>query len=368
MPPLGENGVMPQPKVPNMSARKYKSLDLSKAHQRLVDREIQSAKLVQEGGALDQYSQAVRDNEAKASAERSIDMEQTDLEERLSADLPKSRKNRDLNRRMRAESEAAGLVDELCLVLDAFLLDVIDHHSVRAISGPLHLAVTNILQAAQTTAYAVTLLLKYGYVVDADARWRGLYELTCQAAVLSQASDPEMAALRYLMHGEKELAENRLKSSDLSRGKAVVQQELLRGPGTNPQTNQPSVPFWERDYQWIPAELLQGGAPQKRITQKDIFAIANLEVAPSRFVEDSHKSVHMSSLSVATESTVALDNDPGGYSAALEEEIAERTALTLYELVAHCCVLAEKLPSENSYAAWAQAFHERVRFTVEGLN
>lgn len=77
-----------------------------------------------------------------------------------------------------------------------------------------------------------------------------------------------------------------------------------------------------------PAELLQGGTPQKRITQKDLFAIANLEVAPSKFVDDSHKSVHMSSLSVATESTVALDNDPGGYSAALEEEIAERTALT----------------------------------------
>lgn len=343
-------------------------LDLSTAHQRLIHIEIEDAKYIIEDEDLATYSKKVSDQETEAEAIRSIEKEQLDLQERLSSDIPRSQKNRDRNRTMRANSRAAARLDELCLILDAFLLDVIDHRNVRTISEPLRLAVTNILQAGQTTAYAVALLLKHGYVVDADARWRGLYELTCQAAVMAQAGDSELTALRYLMHGQEDLAKNRLKPSDLAKGQAIVQQELLRGrPNINPQTNLQGPPFWEGDYQWIPVDLL-GGSPRKKIGQKDLFAIADLRVAPSSFVDDSHKSVHMSSLTVASESTVALDHDPGGYSAKLEYEIAKRTALTLYELVANCCLLAPEPHSGHSFVAWAQEYHKRVRAAVEILS
>lgn len=336
-------------------------MKVSNVHKQLIDQEVEDAKNVQDdNGDFADYDQEVQEREAQRTAERTVRAKQRDLEQRLLSDLPKSKKHRDANRRTRGESKAAGLTDELGLVLDAFLFDVIDH-DVRAIRKPLHLAVTNILQAGLTTTYALALLLKNGNVVDADARWRGLYELTCQAAVLSRASNSEEAALRYLMHGQKDFAKSRLNDLDGRKGEDIVRKELLRGK------NKWGNHIWEDSYQWIPAELLKGGMQQEQISQRQLFEMADLQAAPRSLVKDSHKSVHMSSLVVAAESTVALDNEPGGYDLALEEDIAERTARTLYELVAHCCLLAANLPTGNSYPAWEQEFYERVRLTVKHL-
>jgi hypothetical protein len=312
------------------------------------------------------FSQAAREDQALDAAERKTAEAKKKLRESLQTSLQVSKRNRDANRKKRDKSIPASRIDMLGLVLDAFLMDVIQGNDVRYIQEPLQLAVTNILQAGLTTTYAITLLLENGYVVDADARWRGLYELTCQAAVLSKTSNYEEAALRYLMHGQKDLANQRLSPSDQNKGRSIVDQELDRDrPGPDGTTTQQGAPLWERDYQWIPAELLRNSQSQKKISQVDLFRMANLSAAPLSLVKDSHKSVHMSSLVIAAESAVSLELDPGGYDPKLEQDVAKRTAKTLYELVAHCCLLADALDPYKDYTGWWQEFYDRAQSVVD---
>jgi hypothetical protein len=289
---------------------------------------------------------------AESHVDRVTDQGMAELRVRFENELPISKKNRDANRRRYAIDVTASLIDDLGLVAEALLGDVIGG-DVDGITDDLHQTVADILQAGVTTTYAIALLLEHGYVIDADARWRGLYELACQTAVMAQTSNYDEAALRYLVHG------GRIPEYD-PRARAVRLTESTR-------IDRNGYPIFAKAYQWIPGSYFPGAAAPKNITQTDLFDYANLQSAPRQLVDQSHKAVHMSSLAVATEKTTARGAMPGGYDEVLEANIAERTAKTLYELVAHCCLLAAAIafpPRTINYPAWERMFHERASSVV----
>lgn len=326
----------------------------SAARTSLKDAVIQSALEIEaldgllQGTALQKYAE----EKVKQDADRGMG----ELRNRLADELPSSKENRNSNRLLYAGDATSPLIDELGLIAEFLLYDIIGG-DVHEITDNLHQAVADILQAGVTTTYAVALLLQHGYVVDADARWRGLYELTCQAAVMAKTQDCYDAALRYLVHG------GRIPELD-ARAQPVLQLEQIRGADPSGR-----LYFW-KDYQWIPSAYFSGNAP-KRITQTDLFDYADLQSAPRDLVNQSHKSVHMSSLVVATSKNTAQGAMPGGYDPALKEEITERLARTLYELVAHCCVLAAKIefpPRTVDYLAWERTFWEHTHHVIQKLN
>lgn len=338
----------------------------SNARTGLFDLEVEEAKHNQEEtGVFDDYDDRTRQVEAVREAETFVEACLVDLHGRLSLDLPTRRKVRDTNRQRRDRSVAAELIDSLGLVLDAFLFDVIEG-SVDEISEPLNLAVANLLEGGLTTNYAIALLLKEGYVVDADARWRGLYEIACQAAILAKASAPSEAALRFLMHGQGDRSTWRLRAPDRLAGEAIVEEELMRGrPQPDSQTGVQGVHFWYKSHQWIPAHLLAGELPQKQISQADLFRIADLAAAPRDLVDESHQSVHMSTPVLAADRAVARGLNPGGYDQSLEEDIASRTAMVVYELVANCCLLATYWRQDVIFPGWERVFYDYALRIVE---
>ncbi len=70
------------------------------------------------------------------------------------------------------------------------------------------MACSDMMENATTTAEAIALLLANGYVADAYARWRGLHELACQAALMANATQPSDASKRYLVHGKRLLPDD----------------------------------------------------------------------------------------------------------------------------------------------------------------
>lgn len=361
--------VSPPPERGAIQGQELVSLEISIANKELTRKRFQWEMIIQEDDEDDFcmiFSPEEREDQARSAAKRKSAEAKKELNQRLQISLEDAKRNRDVNRMKRKKSIPASRIDMLGLALDAFLLEVIQDKEVRYVQSPLQLAVTNILQAGMTTTCAITLLLEHGYVVDADARWRGLYELTCQAAVLSKASDIEEAALRYLMHGQRKFANQRLSQADQNKGCSIVDKELQRDcPRSVGTENQQGATLWERDYQWIPTELLKNGESQKRISQMELFLMADLTAAPSSLVKDSHKSVHMSSHIIAAESAISLELDPGGYDPELERDVAKRTARTLYELVAHCCLLADELDRCRDYTGWMQEFYDRAQTVVD---
>jgi len=69
-------------------------------------------------------------------------------------------------------------------------------------------AAGDVVQSVQTTLGAIGLLLRNGYALDAEARWRGLHELACTAALLATDTDPPGICMRYLAHGQRLLVDD----------------------------------------------------------------------------------------------------------------------------------------------------------------
>jgi hypothetical protein len=211
----------------------------------------------------------------------------------------------------------------------------------RSLRDVVALSCINILQNAVTTASAIALLLRHGYVVDAEARWRGLHELACTAAVLSDVTDPQETATRYLAHGR-------------------------RLPDDHPAYSEPwaTHPRFSKQYEWLRGEL-PGWKEKRKIEQAWLFEQASLASAPfDDWLKPSHGPVHMSSIAVTVGSAQA-GAAPAGYDEYWSDHIAWQAACSLYELVAHLCHLMTYagLPREEALA-WSVAFRsaaEQVR-------
>jgi len=230
-------------------------------------------------------------------------------------------------------------LDELALMVDPILLSITQDHGEDP--GYAERAARNILQSGQTTAYAIALLLSHGYVIDAEARWRGIYELACSASVLAKSSDIEQVSARYLVHGRM------LPEWDTGYRKPWATED-----------------FYAQSYAWMRPDY-----PSGRLTQRRLLDEGALLGAPFKeWVYDSHQPVHMSSIAVADGSTLA-GGAPPGYSAERAESIACRTAWSLNEIVATTALILGRASYEYEphLLAWPTAFHAAVADRVRGL-
>lgn len=196
-------------------------------------------------------------------------------------------------------------------------------------------AAATVLQSAQVTTLAISLLLEHGYVADAHARWRGLYELACTAALIARAPDPAETSRRYLVHGGY----------------------LLNDHPANREPWAVEGRYRERDYEW-----LRGDHPGERgpFRQRRLFDEAALRSARfDAWARASNAAVHMGS-SVAAQGRQPVGAAPAGYLPGRAGDLALITALALGETVAHCCALVASDHDPRGYLAWALAFHDAV--------
>ncbi len=289
-----------------------------------------------------------RKEQAEEEFQRRLWRNTPDIISRMNNELPRTRSRRSINLAAQKTrmSGAYQRVHDLALNLESLLLDVIGG-DIDAITDYLQQAVHDLLQAGQTTAFAIATLLEHGYLVDAEARWRGLYELTCQAALLTKTGRPDCGAYRLLLHGGRIPEEH-------PNAVALLSAE----------------PNFMKDYQWLPEDCFAPGKKPRSIRQRDLFELANLRAASPSWVHPTHRAVHMSSLVVANRHSAMRGALPPGYTKEIEGEIAIRTAWTLYELVAHCCLLAEQihhLSDSVHFPSWEQAFQERTRNLVQDI-
>jgi hypothetical protein len=204
------------------------------------------------------------------------------------------------------------------------------------------MACADIMESATTTAEAISLLLAHGYVAAAYARWRGLHELACQAALLAGAARPEEAAKRYLVHGQRLLAD------DPAYGEVWATTE-----------------FYESNTEWLRDSYTNLSAKKQKpqpFTQKWLFETARLGSAPfDAWIAPSHNPVHMTSTAVAAGSRQA-GGAPAGYSPTVSKVIGWQAACSLNELVANPCELmvTAGLPLDQA-TAWAASFDAAVR-------
>ena len=159
------------------------------------------------------------------------------------------------------------------------------------------------LQTAQTTILAISLLFKNGYVLDAIARWRGLHELACAANLIGASQNPEDCARRYLVHG-----------GFISQSAAV-------------DVSEAKAKWLRKDYGWLHMDFPGENYIGQSFLFKKLGTAVN-EAIKSRWVSDSHSMVHMSSAAVSRGS-VQAGGAPAGWSDAL---CAEYSVATLYSL------------------------------------
>jgi hypothetical protein len=261
---------------------------------------------------------------------------------------PEQQGRRDANQAVVGATREWGAqqLDELGLIIDKLIYSIVEQYG----EGPSYAgqACLDLLQNGQTTTYAIALLLEHGYLADAEARWRGIYELACSAALLAMAEDVDRTAMRYLVHGRRLPA---------------------RDPAYKASWATPD--FFDMNYEWLREDhphLNHRGVP-KPFRPSWVFSTANLTGAPfTDWIVPSHHAVHMTSAAVATGSRHA-GAAPSGYSHARSMSIASRTACTLNDLVAQLCLVlgTEWGFDESRYLGWPLAFHAEVTERVTAL-
>lgn len=188
--------------------------------------------------------------------------------------------------------------------------------SERRQQSQVHMALTVVLESARTTAMAIGLLMERGFLADAEARWRGLYELTAQMALIAHRgnevdADIETLAQAYLVT-----------DGDL---------QAFTSPDNMPLHN-------NKDHGWL---QVAGGRwrlekPKARIEQRKVLEEANLSDPPER-EHLHHGSVHMSNL-VAVAGGVADGQAPAGANEQRSRELAGKVLLALDDLFANAAL------------------------------
>lgn len=202
-----------------------------------------------------------------------------------------------------------------------------------------------ILQVAQTTILAISVLLRNGYVLDATARWRGFHELACAANLIAASPDPEDCARRYLIHG------GFLSSVDHSavREKAVTRSES-------------EAEWLTINHGWLCVDF-----PSQRkshFSQKWIFdKLGTVSKAfQERWINESHSMVHMSSAAVSQGSQQA-GGAPAGWSPIACDEYSVATLYSLSSLIASILELSLISPETRdpeSASAWYRELRIRI--------
>lgn len=199
-------------------------------------------------------------------------------------------------------------------------------------------ASATLLQSAQTTTLAISLLLEHGYVLDAFARWRGLHELTCAASLIATSTDSEEVGKRYLAHG-----------GFLPDDHPAYTENWAQADG-----------FARKNYEWLRAEPRLDGR-KGAIRQSDVFEWSSLKSAPFQdWIRESHTPVHMSSPATAA-GRVQGGGAPAGWNEGTAEQVAHMVTCSLNELVAHCCLLMaiqDRAAESQIYLAWAYSFQD----------
>lgn len=279
---------------------------------------------------------------AERRVERDFEVAFTVLTRRLSrAALATAKARRDLNRLQVGQDFDSGAAEvDMCgLMLDVLLTHIFEG-SESEINDPATRVVADIVQTAQTTVYAIGLLLQHGYLADAEARWRGLYELTCSLALISRANDVEQISLKYLVHG------GRMAGSALG----------AKAPWYSPD-------FRAKQSEWLRGDYAHNGKSGKPLaySQAWLFRNAGLRLAPPVWVLPSHQAVHMTSIAVAGGGS-AHGARPPGYSQRAARVVAGRTAYTLAELVAHSCLVIGTWhwADDAETLVWPQVFLNKV--------
>ncbi len=215
--------------------------------------------------ALEQLREAVvREVVDEITLERVIRDVRGDVAEALGPDRQALRqKNR--ARFGPADELTADQLDELVAAAGQLVVEF--RSSWRYGTDYVRRASSDVMQSAQTTTSAIALLLRHGYVVDAEARWRGLHELACTAAFLAVDTDPTSIATRYLAHGLRLLPDDPAYTEQWAQGD-----------------------FQDRSYEWLRESypVTVNGKPT-RFSQQWLFAKANLQSAPfHEWVRPSH--------------------------------------------------------------------------------
>lgn len=211
-------------------------------------------------------------------------------------------------------------------------------------SGPVAKTSSWILESARTTTLAIGLLIRFGFLTDGEARWRGLYEEACQMALLARAFEnqaggtSDVAASAYLAHGHNNLEIARQVGLDLD-----VDYDWLRLAG----------------YSWAQAS---------RITQSKVFKRARLSVVPDRETLH-HGSVHMSSRAAA-EGGTPNGQAPPGASCDRAVVLVRKTLLTLDDLISNVSLaLTVEFGSDRpEVARFAYAYHKECADALEGFS
>lgn len=235
------------------------------------------------------------------------------------------------------ESELRKLSD-LHLILDAIQLEA--HGSVRFGGDYAEMAAADLLQSAATTTGAITVLLRNGFVLDAEARWRGLHELTCATTLLADDIDPPAISARFLAHGR------RLPLDDPAYSETWARE-----------------PTFSNDHEWLRLShpnLSRTGKPQ-RFTQRWLFHHAELMAAPFEdWITPSHSPVHMTSAAVARGRWFSGSGDPAGYDPLVVQQICWQTACSVYEFSTSVSVLLSAALAPERLLAWSDEIHRRA--------
>ena len=227
---------------------------------------------------------------------------------------------------------------ELQLAIDEMQLEA--HGAVRYGGDYAEMATSDILQNGATTTAAISLLLQHGLVLDAEARWRGLHELTCVAALLADDADRPNIAARYLAHGR------RLPDDDPAYAKPWAHE-----------------PDFTKDYEWLRASRPNVSSKGKpiRYTQRWVFDNAQLTAADfDAWIQPSHSPIHMSAAAVARGRLLSGSGEPAGYREEDVRQIAWQTACSIYELATSVAeLLLEALPPAK-LVAWSNELRGRA--------
>ena len=240
------------------------------------------------------------------------------------------------------DSSTADRLDDLALAADQVLMDfesTFDHHGRYA-----QRAATDVMQSVVTTTRAIALLLRHGYVIDAEARWRGLHELTCCAALMATTDDLTDIATRYLAHGRRLPPDDPAYDEDWA-----------------------DATFFAGNHMWLKAR--EPGMSSFR--QWWIFQEPELVSAPfDSWIKPSHQPVHMSAAAVSR-GAVRQGHPPAGYNPHVANRIGWQVACSLYEGVTHLCVMMSRAHSiaDNDLVGWPVEIrrHIRQRWPAEDL-
>ena len=247
--------------------------------------------------------------------------------------------NAELRSLLTETAEAADPVTELAVIAGQLYVQL--EAARRGWIDYAETAAADVTQNAQTTLSAIALLLRHGYALDAEARWRGLHELACTAALLAVDDKPAEICKRYLAHGQRLLVDD-----------PAYSEPWVRNPH-----------FFSWNYEWLRQSHPNVDKKEKpiRFSQRWLFDNADMTSAPfDKWLRPSHGPVHLSSRAVA-EGSEQAGAAPAGYSRERTNQVAWQVGCSFYELVAYVLRLPDEdgLPLERRLA-WVAAVRELV--------